>query len=86
MFMLYRDACESVSGYWANGRNLERRQDGKWCCFELAWRFIDTEILCGHCRSRSEYIDQLLSDIGSYYGYNDFLAEKLFQLFPVAEV
>ncbi|ETW85765.1 hypothetical protein HETIRDRAFT_379871 [Heterobasidion irregulare TC 32-1] len=36
-------------------------------------------------RSRSEYIDQLLSDIGSYYGYNDFLAEKLFQLFPVAE-
>lgn len=37
-------------------------------------------------RSRSEYVEQLLSDIGSYYGYNDFLAEKLFQLFPVAEV
>ncbi|KAJ4488108.1 NOL1/NOP2/sun family RNA met [Lentinula aciculospora] len=36
-------------------------------------------------RSRSEYINQLLSDISSYYGYNDFLAEKLFQLFPVAE-
>ncbi|TBU65681.1 NOL1/NOP2/sun family RNA met [Dichomitus squalens] len=36
-------------------------------------------------RSRSEYVQQLISDIASYYGYNDFLAEKLFQLFPVAE-
>ncbi|KAK7467015.1 rRNA (cytosine-C5-)-methyltransferase nop2 [Stygiomarasmius scandens] len=36
-------------------------------------------------RSRSEHIEQLVSDIASYYGYNDFLAEKLFQLFPVAE-
>ncbi|KAF8163211.1 NOL1/NOP2/sun family-domain-containing protein [Crassisporium funariophilum] len=36
-------------------------------------------------RSRSEYTDQLMADIGSYYGYNDFLAEKLFQLFPVNE-
>ena len=37
-------------------------------------------------RLRSEYVDQLVSDIASYYGYNDFLAEKLFQLFPVSEV
>lgn len=37
-------------------------------------------------RSRSEYIEQLMSDIASYYGYNDFLTEKLFHLFPVAEV
>ena len=37
-------------------------------------------------RSRSEYVQQLVSDIASYYGYNDYLAEKLFQLFPVAEV
>ncbi|KAG6911454.1 rRNA (cytosine-C5-)-methyltransferase nop2 [Tephrocybe rancida] len=36
-------------------------------------------------RARSEYTDQLIADIASYYGYNDFLAEKLFQLFPVAE-
>ncbi|KAI0341733.1 NOL1/NOP2/sun family putative RNA met [Trametopsis cervina] len=36
-------------------------------------------------RSRTEYVTQLISDIGSYYGYNDFLAEKLFQLFPVTE-
>ncbi|KAF7967830.1 hypothetical protein HWV62_32953 [Athelia sp. TMB] len=36
-------------------------------------------------RSRSEYTDQLIADIASYYGYNDFLAEKLFLLFPVAE-
>ncbi|KAE9399301.1 NOL1/NOP2/sun family putative RNA met [Gymnopus androsaceus JB14] len=32
-------------------------------------------------RSRSEYISQLLSDISSYYGYNEFLAEKLFTFF-----
>ena len=31
-------------------------------------------------------MQQLISDVASYYGYNDFLAEKLFQLFPVAEV
>ncbi|KAF8575794.1 NOL1/NOP2/sun family putative RNA met [Ramaria rubella] len=36
-------------------------------------------------RSRTEYVDQLLADIASYYGYNDFLAEKLFHLFPVEE-
>ena len=36
--------------------------------------------------SRSEYTDQLVSDIASYYGYNDFLAEKMFLLFPPAEV
>ncbi|KAJ8078664.1 rRNA (cytosine-C5-)-methyltransferase nop2 [Marasmius tenuissimus] len=36
-------------------------------------------------RSRTEYTEQLILDIASYYGYNEFLAEKLFQLFPVAE-
>lgn len=36
-------------------------------------------------RARTEYVDQLISDIASYYGYNDFLAEKLYHLFPVAE-
>ncbi|KAI0006077.1 NOL1/NOP2/sun family-domain-containing protein [Russula compacta] len=35
--------------------------------------------------ARSEIVEQLVSDIASYYGYNDFLTEKLFQLFPVAE-
>ncbi|KAF8517132.1 NOL1/NOP2/sun family-domain-containing protein [Gautieria morchelliformis] len=39
----------------------------------------------GRGRSRSEYVEQLLADISSYYGYNDFLADKLFQLFPVEE-
>ncbi|PPQ72151.1 hypothetical protein CVT26_006907 [Gymnopilus dilepis] len=36
-------------------------------------------------RSRSEYVDQLIADIASYYGYNEFLAEKLFQLFAAIE-
>jgi hypothetical protein len=30
--------------------------------------------------SRTEYISQLVLDIASYYGYNEFLAEKLFHL------
>lgn len=36
-------------------------------------------------RSRSEYVDQLLDDICNYYGYNRYLAEKLFNLFSPAE-
>ncbi len=36
-------------------------------------------------RSRSEYIQQLKADIANYYGYNEFLVEKLFPLFPVSE-
>ncbi|KAE8234069.1 hypothetical protein CF326_g889 [Tilletia indica] len=36
-------------------------------------------------RSRSEYVEQLLTDICTYYGYNRFLAEKLFDLFSPAE-
>lgn len=36
-------------------------------------------------RSRSEYTQQLIADICTYYGYNPFLAEKLLNLFPVSE-
>ncbi|KAJ3156796.1 rRNA (cytosine-C5-)-methyltransferase nop2 [Geranomyces michiganensis] len=36
-------------------------------------------------RSRSEYIEQLIKDLANYYGYNEFLLEKLFHLFPAAE-
>lgn len=36
-------------------------------------------------RSRSDYISQLLKDICTYYGYSPYLAEKLFNLFPVRE-
>lgn len=36
-------------------------------------------------KSRQEYLDRLLKDIATYYGYSDFLAEKLFNLFSPAE-
>ncbi|KAF2669003.1 NOL1/NOP2/sun family putative RNA met [Microthyrium microscopicum] len=36
-------------------------------------------------RSRSEYTQQLIKDICSYYGYSEFLAEKLYSLFPPRE-
>ncbi|XP_063410291.1 uncharacterized protein LOC134693408 [Mytilus trossulus] len=34
-------------------------------------------------RSRQEYIGQLRKDLCTYYSYNDFLMEKLMQLFPL---
>ncbi|KOS19342.1 putative ribosomal RNA methyltransferase nop2 [Escovopsis weberi] len=36
-------------------------------------------------RSRAEYTAQLIKDICSYYGYNQYLAEKLFNLFTPRE-
>ncbi|KAI9340467.1 NOL1/NOP2/sun family-domain-containing protein [Obelidium mucronatum] len=36
-------------------------------------------------RSRSEYVEQLVKDLAMYYGYNEYLMEKLFHLFPVSE-
>ncbi|KAH7122634.1 cytosine-5--methyltransferase NCL1 [Dendryphion nanum] len=36
-------------------------------------------------RSRTEYRNQMLKDIVSYFGYSEFLAEKLMDLFPARE-
>lgn len=36
-------------------------------------------------RSRAEYTAQLLKDICAYYGYSEYLAEKLYNLFPPRE-
>lgn len=46
----------------------------------------DFKKLASKGRSRSEYVEQLLADMADYYGYNEFLTEKLFSLFPVSEV
>jgi ribosomal RNA methyltransferase Nop2 len=37
-------------------------------------------------RSRKEYLDLLKQDLCNYYSYNDFLMNKLIDLFPLAEV
>jgi ribosomal RNA methyltransferase Nop2 len=37
-------------------------------------------------RSRKEYLDLLQQDLCNYYSYNDFLMNKLIDLFPLAEV
>ncbi|ERS95050.1 ribosomal RNA small subunit methyltransferase B [Sporothrix schenckii ATCC 58251] len=36
-------------------------------------------------RSRTEYVAQLIKDICAYYGYSEYLADKLFHLFPPRE-
>ncbi|KDN62169.1 putative NOL1/NOP2/sun family protein [Colletotrichum sublineola] len=36
-------------------------------------------------RSRAEYVSQLIKDICAYYGYSEYLAEKLFNLFSPRE-
>lgn len=36
-------------------------------------------------RSRTEYRNQMLKDIVAYFGYSEFLAEKLMDLFPARE-
>ena len=48
------------------------------------WKTFDRSREAGG-RSRSEYTDSLIDDICDYYGYNRFLAEKLFNLFTPAE-
>lgn len=37
-------------------------------------------------RSRSDYIDLLRQDLCTYYSYNDFLMEKLMQVFQLSEL
>ncbi|RKF74537.1 25S rRNA -methyltransferase nop2 [Golovinomyces cichoracearum] len=45
----------------------------------------DFSTLAEKGRSRAEYISLFIKDICAYYGYSTFLAEKLFNLFPVNE-
>jgi ribosomal RNA methyltransferase Nop2 len=45
----------------------------------------DFKNLAEEGRSRTEYRAQMLKDICSYYGYSEFLADKLMNLFPARE-
>ncbi|KAF1915393.1 NOL1/NOP2/sun family-domain-containing protein [Ampelomyces quisqualis] len=45
----------------------------------------DFKNLAEEGRSRTEYRAQMLKDICAYYGYSEFLAEKLLNLFPARE-
>lgn len=37
-------------------------------------------------KSRGNYVTQLLKDLQVYYGYSEYMIEKLYHLFPVAEL
>ncbi|KAJ9628608.1 rRNA (cytosine-C5-)-methyltransferase nop2 [Taxawa tesnikishii (nom. ined.)] len=45
----------------------------------------DFSKLADPSKSRAEYISRLLEDICAYYGYSEFLADKLWHLFPPDE-
>ncbi|KAG5653960.1 rRNA (cytosine-C5-)-methyltransferase nop2 [Sphagnurus paluster] len=75
-------AAEREAEKHAGGPDLQVVQRRMRECIRVLGKFKQ---LAEKDRSRSEYTDQLVADIASYYGYNDFLAEKLSQLFPVAE-
>ncbi|KAL1903641.1 rRNA (cytosine-C5-)-methyltransferase nop2 [Sporothrix stenoceras] len=45
----------------------------------------DMPRLAAKDRSRTEYVGQLIKDICAYYGYSEYLADKLFHLFPPRE-
>ncbi|KAJ6262241.1 hypothetical protein Dda_3046 [Drechslerella dactyloides] len=45
----------------------------------------DFSNLCEDGRSRADYTEQIITDISTYYGYNPYLAEKLFDLFSPSE-
>ncbi|RVD88426.1 uncharacterized protein DFL_002612 [Arthrobotrys flagrans] len=45
----------------------------------------DFSNLCEAGRSRTDYTDQIITDISAYYGYSPYLAEKLFHLFSPSE-
>ncbi|KAK6534377.1 rRNA (cytosine-C5-)-methyltransferase nop2 [Arthrobotrys megalospora] len=45
----------------------------------------DFSNLCEAGRSRTDYTDQIITDVSSYYGYSPYLAEKLFHLFSPSE-
>lgn len=52
---------------------------------EIVRVLLDFKNLREEGRSRSEYIDQIKKDLATYYGYNEFMVDKLFYLFPVHE-
>ena len=43
-----------------------------------------TIIVLNPLRSRPDYVDQLLKDLCSHFNYNEFLMQKLMDLFPTA--
>ncbi|GAO46205.1 hypothetical protein G7K_0440-t1 [Saitoella complicata NRRL Y-17804] len=52
---------------------------------EIARVLNDFKSLGEEGRSRSEYTEQIIQDIATYYGYNTYLAEKLFNIFSINE-
>lgn len=48
-------------------------------------KFVEYQSSSTGTRSRADYVQQIIKDICSYYGYSSYLAEKLFELFSPSE-
>ena len=72
---------------------LEREEGGGLDLAEVQHRVREVvHVLCNFKtlrqlgRPRSEYLQVLERDLMTYYGYNEFLIQRLMQLFPVSEL
>lgn len=66
--------------------DIQSLQDVQQRMREIVTVLSDFKKLRDGKHSRSEYIDILKNDLCTYYSYNEFLMEKLMQLFPLSEL
>lgn len=59
------------------------RQDELFRCCSLV---LNRRVFCIQGRSRQDYVNRLTADLCEYYGYNEFMMEKLLAIFGTKEV
>lgn len=84
MLPTLQDAEQSIADLQGTDLKIVQQRMNETVTVLTNWKSFDKSDMTG-ARSRAEYVDMLLEDICSYYGYNRFLAEKFFDLFPPAE-
>ncbi|GMM42351.1 hypothetical protein FOG51_01965 [Hanseniaspora uvarum] len=79
---------EKITDVLLNDEELEENEDlttTRTRMLEIVKILENFSTLADPTKSRSQYTDRLLKDIVKYFGYTEFLAEKLFQLFSPTE-
>lgn len=79
---------EKITDVLLNDEELEENEDlttTRTRMLEIVKILENFSTLADPTKSRSQYTERLLKDIVKYFGYTEFLAEKLFQLFSPTE-